>query len=544
MVYVKYRARLFVCPADEQYYRLDIRLGITVNFGQPVSCTIRLDKVDFEIMPPQSASRATAEQALSAYHRLSGSMMKINNVSNNAAPTTRRRGLFENKDGAGLINLKDSIMGMDPSSAHGSCSSVLSRATLQFHNEHLSLDSSQQESSTEPFSESCRSLTTSNSGGNNNSPHAPRRVLKRQHSSSSMERVVKQYARALSDPQVSEKHAQLILQTLLNVFSSRPITGNSINDCAAASGMMPSQESHSFEIAHSYGDSSLRLKAIAIEHGLLPSILAAMKAHKDSCRIQSRAVRLLGSLAEDPLDTCLLYTNHNAVNDDDVHDDNSAAHRQAQWIQDELADCHSVTYILAALVAHTKYESLCLEACASLYIMTLRSTRSTAQLAHSGGVQTLLSVMKRYLKNQGLQQYALSVIYQLVTNDKLIDSVQDPELFEVVLSVLSKHKKNLPILRVGIYFLHSLALKGSKRTKSSLVHCLAPKVLLKAMTVLTHDTQHTSALQLLICQALLSLARERPEARDLLKDGIPTIVEAMQQCSAIQPTACQILALL
>lgn len=291
--------------------------------------------------------------------------------------------------------------------------------------------------------------------------------------------VVKKCARELqSHPPLSERRSLLILQSLYNVISN--------ND---------------------------QSKPVAIENGALPAITSVMKTYKDSAKLQSRAILILGCMGENNFD-----------------------HQEA------IAGNHGVSYILSAMTNHPKSGSLSLEACSALYKLTSQSPRNASQLAHSDGIRTLRSSMQAHIKDQGIQQYALAVLCKVAESE--LTEVEDPELIEVVVDVMGKHKKVKTILQVGNTLLHVLSVKGTPRTKNSLVWSNAVPVILKSLKY----NPSTGSTQLEGCESLYALSLERPEARvTIAEDGVNLIFEAMHchpTSGRIQKAACLVLLLL
>jgi len=326
--------------------------------------------------------------------------------------------------------------------------------------------------------------------------------------------VVKKCARELqAEPPLSERRSQLILQSLLNILNNHSMetTSNTLHNGTDSS--------------HSAANTA---KAIAVDNGALPAITAVMKIYKDSAKLQSRAILIFAALAQDNADH-----------------------------QDAIADCHGVSYILAAMLAHSKSSSLCLEACSALVKCTSLCPRSASQLAHGDGVRTLRDTMQLHSKHPGIQQYALQVLVHVSrqpppptnllnqnhTHDPYVclHFVEDPELMELLVELLIKHRKVKPILQLGGTLIHILAKHGKPRTKSSLVWSKAVPVLLKV----SKSFSSNALTQLDALQALLALSIERPEAREVVAEDGSTIIFDAMSCHArnlaIQHTATQLI---
>jgi len=335
--------------------------------------------------------------------------------------------------------------------------------------------------------------------------------------------VVKKCSRELQAvPPLSEKRSLLILQSLLNVLETK------------ATSVMPDHPlmSQADKDAASVLSHRKQSKLIAIDSGALPAITSVMKTYKDSAKLQSKAVLLLGTLGED--------------------------------YPEQLANSHGAGYILAVLChsKHCKSESLCYDACSSLAKicgceddfdelcpLSLPNQRNLSQVAHGDGIKTLQKVMKIHLKHHGIQQRAIQILCSIATNEEddekyLQQILEDPDLIETLVAVMNKHKKLKTVQHIGNTLIYLLATKGSQRTKSSLVWSHAVSAVLKAMSMNTL----VPTVQLEACEALYAMAMERPEARSTIsEEGSVLILDAMKahpNHSPIQHSACQLLAIL
>jgi len=390
------------------------------------------------------------------------------------------------------------------SSSHDSYRSTLSKNSLDSHNSKYQKEfglSCVSLERTAPISD-CESLW--NLSFRSEACDSPRHTKERL---SPLGLAVKKFAKELqqNDPPPSEKHCQMILQSLWNILlhcssSALTVTGQPV----------------ALPIEGEESKKSSATKAVAVNNGAVPALTSVMKNYKESIKIQSRGILLLGAIGED----------------DPEH-------------QEAIAECHGVSFILAAMIVHRKSPTLCLEACSSLYKVMNKSQRAASQLAHGDGVRTLWETMKTHLKHQGIHQYALSVLCLVASDDALLKKIEDPELFEVVVNAMNKHKKVKPVLQFGNKLLHSLATRGTNRTKSSLVWSQAPTIILKTLKYFA--TQHE--VQLSALESLLALSIERPEARCMICDagGVVVLQDLMKKHpdnQRIQKLGCEILGFL
>jgi hypothetical protein len=330
-----------------------------------------------------------------------------------------------------------------------------------------------------------------------------------------------------SNPPVGERRCQLILQSLLNILNNHTMetTSNAMhyhnND--------KSKKQHATSIA--------KAKKAAVDYGALPAITHVMKTYKDSATLQSRAILILGGIGEDRPE-----------------------------YQEAIADVHGVSFIMAVLLnaSHAKSNTLCLEVCSSLVKICSNSHRNVSQLTHGDGIRILRSVMGAHSKQAGFQHCALvllsEVAYQpsppnerniilMNQNDtynpyQFLPSLEDPELIELLVDTMTRHKKVKQVLQKGGHLIYLLATQGSPRTKNSLVWSKAVPITLKVLKTF----QDSPVTQLEGLEAMWSLAMSRPESRDVLaEEGCFLLMESMAlfpKKRHIQDTACKILRLL
>jgi len=278
--------------------------------------------------------------------------------------------------------------------------------------------------------------------------------------------------------------------------------------------------------------------SLAVNYGAIPVLTSIMKTFKGSLKAQIRGILLLGALGE-----------------------NSAEN------QDVIAECHGVSYILAALVhpQHSKSSRLCLEACDALVKVTSHSTRCVFQLVHGDGVRTIHATMRLFTKKHEIQEYALRLLNHLAKHAhqttergtvrkssrngsqksfQLLEFLEDPELIELVVYVVSRHRKVKPILKHGGSLLNRLAIYGTSRTKSSLVWSKAVPVVVK----ISKEYISNASTQLECIDTLVALCIERPEARDMVvEDGCAFLFESMATHRThvyLQQKACRMLHML
>jgi hypothetical protein len=443
------------------------------------------------------------------------------------------------EDGSSLLEMKERMI--DPSSAHGSCKSrcsVLSRLSLQSreheYEEQQALSRSKHgasrnnsnhfvsEASTTMLTETvvtdgasvsseqdcisqlmAESDIASESGGESVRSSANSNVNTKL---SPLDIIVKKCSRELqAHPPVDERRAQLILQSLLNIVINRRMktTSNAMLNAT-------SKES-----------SAENAKQVAIKYGALPAITCVMRTYRGSTKLQSRAILILGALGED-----------------------NAGHQEA------IADYHGVSYVLAVLLhsSHSKSSSFCLEACSTLIKVMSLSHRSVSQLVNGDGVRTIRRVMQTHSKHAGIQQYCLAVlgfvaklpspqgpinhcrrgsitsIASTFSPYKFLPYLEDPEVIEVLVAIVAKHRKTKPILHLGGHLIFVLSTQGTCRTKNSLTWSNAVQMILKVMksSFSNGTTQLEGAL------SFESLARERPEARGVLaEEGCAILLESL-----------------
>lgn len=277
--------------------------------------------------------------------------------------------------------------------------------------------------------------------------------------------------------------------------------------------------------------------SLTINQGVIPALSCVMKTHRDSRKVQSRAILLLSILGEDNKE-----------------------------YQDVIAECHGVSYILAAMLhpQHSKSSRFCLDACESLASITSMSPRGLYQLAHGDGVRTLHCIMRLYYKKYAIQECCLRLLSQLAKHSPpskraqfrdqkkahnmpcqvLLETLEDPELIEFVVHIISRHRKLKHVLLYGGSFLHELAIHGTLRTRSSLVWSKAVPMIVKvSKAFLSHAT-----IQMDCFETLWALCKERPEARDMaVEDGCVFLFEAMLahlNHTTLPEKACMLLCLL
>ena len=287
--------------------------------------------------------------------------------------------------------------------------------------------------------------------------------------------VVKKCAQELQrKPPLSERRTQIMLHSLLEVVS-----GNMKN------------------------------AGIAIENGAVPATIAVMKNHKDSVKLQSRAILLLGSFGED--------------------------------IQgkDAVASHYGIGYILVAMDRNSKSSNLWRDSCSALCKLTNGSTRNSCQLAYGDGVKILHRGMKNFIKDNSIQFNSLATLFYVAQSE--VSCVADPEVIETAILSMTTHKKVKAITQIGCSLINFLSMNGDSRAKSSLVWSNALSVILKAMKHLPC----CGVVQREGCEALSSLVQERPEARVFIaEEGLSQILDAMvtqPSCVSIQKSVCDIL---
>jgi len=397
----------------------------------------------------------------------------------------------------GLVEKDQSVL---HDSQHGSCRSALSKTSIEMLQETGSSIYSFAETAaiSDYTAYSGSSFRTAGSGGDANNDVA-------------LVQIVEKYATKLQgNPPPNEKTCLAAMQSLWNILRA-------LNNSAPAESS--SQASQTSQTSITRADVS----SLAVRQGCIPALTSVMKTYKDSIKVQSRAVSLLGALGED----------------------------NASY-QDVIAEAHGVSYVLAALVhpQHSKQSALCQEACGCLVNITSHSPRAVSQMAHGEGVQTLSATMKLHSKKECVQETALNALCNLArqrSEDKpfeFLELLEDAELIELVVDTMSRHKKVKGVMQAGGSFIHALATKGKPRTKASLVWSKAVPIVLKVLKYFPQD----ASMQLKCLESLFSLSYERPEALVVVaEDGCPLIFESMishTQDEAIQSTSCQLLLLL
>jgi len=326
---------------------------------------------------------------------------------------------------------------------------------------------------------------------------------------------VEKFAKKLhEEPPPSERQCTAALQSLWNIL--RALTPNENSACSDASSCSSDEHKTS-------------AKQLAVSSGAIPGLTTCMKLYKDNIRIQSRAVLLLGEIARD----------------------------NASY-QNMVADHHGVSYVLAALLhpQHSKQPTMCLEACASLAHMTSLCHRNVYQFAHGEGVRTLKKVMEENQKQVKVQISALQVLRCVAKQPQpksrikqaeefnqfeFLDRIEEPELIELIIETILRHKKDKAILQVGGNLIFILATQGKPRTQASLVWSKAVPLLFKVMKNLLCNSET----QLECILALHELSRERPEARQMVsEEGCSYLLDALQahpKNAQLQLLTCQFL---
>ena len=272
------------------------------------------------------------------------------------------------------------------------------------------------------------------------------------------------------------------------------------------------------------------VSSLAVDMGALIALTNVMRAYKESSRVQSRGVLLLGALSEDNVK-----------------------------YQDAVADNHGVSYILAALVNHSQSSSLCIDACKSLTSVTSLSIRNLSMMVHGDGVKTVRSVMQIHAKEEELQKCALLLLSNVAKIDfsrkshdasttcnpyQLLEHVEDPELIETMVECINKNKRSRAVLKQGGILIHILATQGKPRTRCSLVWSKVVPIIVKiSKSFVSNAITQTECIETLIC-----LCNERPEARDVVaEDGCAFLFDAMvmhPKDSMVQTSACRLLHLI
>jgi hypothetical protein len=322
----------------------------------------------------------------------------------------------------------------------------------------------------------------------------------------------------LQNPPVGESRSRMILQSLLNVFNNVTLGATQ---------------------HHTSLENIVNAKKATV-HYALPAITHVMKLYKCSARLQSRSMLILGHLGEGNPDH-----------------------------QDAIADVHGVSFIMAVLLhsSHSKSNTLCLEACGSMVKICANSPRNTSQLIGDDGISVLRSIMRYHSKQVGIQEQVLALLgnvaYQpnppnnrtLLLNQQnngettynpyhFLPILEDPELIEICLAIMAKHKKSKEVLQKGSRLIYLLATQGTPRTQNSLVWSKAVPVTLKVLKTFPESP----VTQLEGLEALLCMALERPESRGVLaEEGCAILLESMtghQTNPHIQDRACKIFGIL
>jgi len=255
-------------------------------------------------------------------------------------------------------------------------------------------------------------------------------------------------------------------------------------------------------------DKDQRVAAMSL--GAAAGVSIAMSNHRNSVRVQTRACALLGVLAD----------------------------RNEEY-QELIYNAGGVPNLVACMMSYMRgHKLLQQEATKALYILT-ELPKNADQFAMSQGIKIIKSVMQNYASDQAIQENACGILYHVAQVQ--VEGVANPELIEVIVTTLGRHKKAKRVHANGCSVFRVLAQRGSQKTRNSMVWADVVPHVLKCMK----NNLSSDVVQIEACNTISALAEDRREVRvAVAEEGLGIIFDAMKKHETnlkVQLAACQLL---